>query len=103
MPAVEMSYLYDRAQPQSVCVFYICLARDAGMSEKNGNAYREPRTLGPHPSVETGDAGLVHHASRDELVIVMLIHKRPPRHVSTIVLHTEGSLQNLTCVPYTPG
>ena len=67
----------DRAPPQSVCEFRVCLARVARKEEKKQKAYRETGRLGPHCSVETDDAGLVHQTGRDELVI----HIRLPRHV----------------------
>ena len=58
-------------------MFRVCLARVARKEEKKQKAYRETGRLGPHCSVETDDAGLVHQTGRDELVI----HIRLPRHV----------------------
>ena len=77
---VEMSYLCDRAPPQGVCVLHVCLARDARKEEKKQKPYRETGRLGPHSSVETDDAGLVHLTGRDELVI----HVRLPRHLAVL-------------------
>ncbi len=70
----------DRAPPQGVCVLHVCLARDARKDEKKEKAYRETSRLGPHSSVETDDAGLVHLTGRDELVI----HIRLPRHLPVL-------------------